>query len=253
MRSRFPHAVLRAWEAAAAYPGATRGAALLASLEDPEAVPVDRCARLPIGERDARLLAWRERLFGSEIRGLVECPRCGRPLELSFTVPPFSGPREPRDAQRGGLEHEWRLELAGVTVDFRPLDTYDLSSAEGAPDAVAARARLLERCVVGARDGAGHVLVADGLSDQLVAELSSRLAALDPLVDVQLGASCDGCGHAWDAPFDVAQFLWSEIEAATRGLLADVHELATAYGWSEPDVLALTPERRQAYLELVRG
>jgi hypothetical protein len=35
-------------------------------------------------------------------------------------------------------------------------------------------------------------------------------------------------------------------------VLGDVHELARAYGWSEPEVLALSPWRRAAYLALVR-
>ena len=36
-------------------------------------------------------------------------------------------------------------------------------------------------------------------------------------------------------------------------LLGEVHELASAYGWREHDVLALSPWRRQAYLQMVRG
>jgi hypothetical protein len=35
--------------------------------------------------------------------------------------------------------------------------------------------------------------------------------------------------------------------------LRDVHELASAYGWRESEILALSPQRRQAYLELVRA
>ena len=34
-------------------------------------------------------------------------------------------------------------------------------------------------------------------------------------------------------------------------MLLDIHALARAYGWSESDILALPPRRRQAYLELV--
>ena len=36
-------------------------------------------------------------------------------------------------------------------------------------------------------------------------------------------------------------------------LVADVHALAYAYGWREGDVLALTPARREVYLELTGG
>jgi hypothetical protein len=32
----------------------------------------------------------------------------------------------------------------------------------------------------------------------------------------------------------------------------EVHLLASAYGWRESDILAMTPWRRQLYLELVQ-
>jgi hypothetical protein len=35
-------------------------------------------------------------------------------------------------------------------------------------------------------------------------------------------------------------------------MLYDVHALASAYGWREADVLAMSPMRRQVYLELAR-
>ena len=40
------------------------------------------------------------------------------------------------------------------------------------------------------------------------------------------------------------------LDAWARATLLDVHLLATAYGWSEPEVLALSALRRRYYLEL---
>ena len=102
-------------------------------------------------------------------------------------------------------------------------------------------------------DRDGNAVDGRSIPDDVVNELSARVSALDPLADVQLDATCDRCGNEWEAPFDIVPFVWSEIEGAARGLLVDVHDLAVAYGWSEHEVLSLTPERRQAYLELVRG
>ena len=45
-------------------------------------------------------------------------------------------------------------------------------------------------------------------------------------------------------------FLWTEIEAWAWRMLSDVHTLARAYGWGERDILALSPTRRQFYLEM---
>ena len=43
---------------------------------------------------------------------------------------------------------------------------------------------------------------------------------------------------------------WLEIDAWARRTLRDVHALASAYAWSERDVLALSPTRRTLYREL---
>ncbi len=54
----------------------------------------------------------------------------------------------------------------------------------------------------------------------------------------------------WSA-FDVGALLWEELVAQARGLLAEVHVLARAYGWSEAEVLELSRSRRAAYLAMV--
>ena len=53
--------------------------------------------------------------------------------------------------------------------------------------------------------------------------------------------------------FDVAAFLWASVERWALLTLRDVHQLALAYGWGEGDVLALSPLRRQLYLEMAYG
>ena len=81
--------------------------------------------------------------------------------------------------------------------------------------------------------------------------VAERMAEADPHAGIELALSCPGCGHHWLAPFDIAQFVWSEVDAWARRTLYDVHVLAGAYGWRESDVLALSPRRRQLYLEMV--
>ena len=45
--------------------------------------------------------------------------------------------------------------------------------------------------------------------------------------------------------------LWEEIEVRAHVLLGEVHRLASAYGWSEAQILALSPARRASYLAMV--
>ncbi len=78
-----------------------------------------------------------------------------------------------------------------------------------------------------------------------------QLADRDPQADVRLRLVCPACEHATTMIFDIASFLWHEIDAWACRILREVHTLASAYGWTEEAILALTPFRRQCYLELV--
>ena len=62
--------------------------------------------------------------------------------------------------------------------------------------------------------------------------------------------TCLGCGHPWQPLFDIATLLWTELTNLARSLIEEVDALASAYGWSERDILALGGRRRRAYLEL---
>ena len=75
----------------------------------------------------------------------------------------------------------------------------------------------------------------------------------DPYAEVTLAMSCASCDHRWQGDFDISSFFWSEIEAWAARILHEVHILASTYGWREHDILALSPRRRQIYLEMAGG
>jgi hypothetical protein len=70
---------------------------------------------------------------------------------------------------------------------------------------------------------------------------------------VGLDFKCPACGVVFEESLDLASFLWSEFEGRAKRLLLDVHLLARAYGWSEAEVLSLSPVRRAFYLEMVEA
>ena len=116
----------------------------------------------------------------------------------------------------------------------------------------AGRRILFERCLIAAKLG-GESVRAEQLPAQVVDAVAKCLAEADPQADVQLDISCPFCGWNWQASFDIVAFLWTEIEARACRLLQDVHVLARAYGWSEREVLDLSPLRRELYLEMVNA
>jgi hypothetical protein len=89
------------------------------------------------------------------------------------------------------------------------------------------------------------------LPEAIVAAVSRRMNELDPQADTQIALACPECHHQWQTPLDPISYFWSEIQEWGHRILRDVHALASAYGWREVDVLALSAWRRQAYLELI--
>jgi hypothetical protein len=73
------------------------------------------------------------------------------------------------------------------------------------------------------------------------------------LAEIQIGFNCPECGANFADALDLGSFLWSEIESASRQLFDDIHLLASAYGWTEDEVLRLSSIRREAYVRRVLG
>jgi len=85
----------------------------------------------------------------------------------------------------------------------------------------------------------------------VIQALTERIESLDPQADIRIHLTCPGCCHSWCALFDIASFLWAEINGWAERMLQMVHRLAASYGWSERDILNLSPVRRQLYLGMV--
>jgi hypothetical protein len=89
------------------------------------------------------------------------------------------------------------------------------------------------------------------LSAEVLNKLAARMAECDPRAEALLALRCPVCGHTWQTIFDIVTFLWHEISTSAKRLLMEVHALASAYKWSEADILSISPARRQFYLNTV--
>lgn len=234
-------ALVAAWEQAHAMAPAGRALVLLREARIDGADDPDETEGWSLGRCDAALLDVRAATFGACIEATTDCPRCGESVELSFDVDairaPFGDPAVP-------------LELLGERgpVVFRVATVGDLGAAGRAETAASARQVLAGRCLVAAE---GHTIAAEDLPDDIVTAMGDAIAEHDPQSDVRLDVSCPCCTAEWSCEFGIDDFLWREVATEARRLLAEVNVLAGAYGWSETDILALAPPRRQAYLELL--
>jgi hypothetical protein len=218
-------ALLSAWENGYGRPAPDRAVTLAAAVSG---LPPDHVADLPLGACDRLLLDLREQCFGARLDGLARCPRCGTELDVGLEVD------ELRAGGACGADRGGTVEVAGRTVTLRALTSRDLGSCGGDRD------RLLARCLVGE-----PALPAAEVLDAVEA----RLDALDPQAARTIELDCPSCRVSWAASVDVTEFVWTEVDRFARRLLHDIHTLATAYGWREADVLAVSPARRRFYLQ----
>jgi len=198
-------------------------------------IAADRFARLPLGLVNASLLKMRAALFGPRVELQVECEHCGETLDIPLAIDELlAGQAEPDDIGE--------IEVGGF--HFRLPASRDLATIAYELDPEAAALRLLEACCV-ARPADAPVTV------ELLAEADPCLEAADPLAELTLSVTCAACGSASEVPLEAGALLWDDIQVYARALLAQVHALASAYGWTEEEILALPPRRRTAYLNLV--
>lgn len=218
--------------------GGTERALLMLSAAVPDSTP-DDFADISVGRRNALLLRLREQTFGPALDGIVACPGCSETLELSFSV----GDVAIDSSADPGMWHD--VEIGGLAIRYRLPTSRDLLSIESIGDPVAAGRSLVERCVE--VRAAPRQRSRRGLSRSALERVGDEMAARDPGAVADLRLSCPACGRDDVVSFDIASFLWAEIEGRAPRLLLEVHELASAYGWAEAEILALNPWRRSFY------
>jgi len=206
--------------------------------------PAEETARLTIGQRDFALLNFRAALFGPDMVGLTVCPTCRQRVEVHMNADEIAS-SPPRESDQLVL-----LVQDGYEAQFRLPTSRDLDGLSPDADLTANRQRLLERCLVSLRRGETEVPFMD-IPESLVSAVDCRLAEADPLADIQLTIDCPACRHRWETSLDIVSFLWSEVNAWAERLLTEVHLLASAYGWTEHEILHLSTTRRQFYLNLI--
>lgn len=233
--------LLDAWERAMPERPVGRALALLAAASG---VGAEELAELSLGERDRLLFALRERLFGTRLSSLATCPSCAETVELACSTGDLAVASDelgqPTDAaalRLVALDHE---------ILYRRLTSADLLALPPDDDLESARRRLIDRCMLSATR-AGAPLGAEDLPAEVRDAMEEAMALADEQADVQINLTCPACGAARQAAFDIAGYLWKEIEAWAERILAEVDKLASRYGWSESAILSMSAWRRQMY------
>jgi hypothetical protein len=245
MKTLSPQELLSVWEQGTVWPAAVRALKLLA-LAHPKR-SMQELEMICIGERDFLLLLLREETFGSRLVCLAECPGCNERMEVAFSVQDIL--LDPAIKTGEVLS----IAVSGYDVRYRLVCGQDLIAIAGIEDPTLARSILLDRCILAVSLNDENItehISLDELPIDVLSAVVDGMEQADPQADVQLSLTCSSCGFEWHAGFDIVSFFWSEIDNWAHRILRDVHTLARAYGWSESDIMEMSPLRRQIYLEM---
>jgi hypothetical protein len=172
---------------------------------------------MTLGDRDRTLWAWKRRRFGPRALSVFDCTGCG--AVISFAVP--VGFDVPAAVAGQAVVQDWVLRLP--TVQDVRAGFVMTALCPGAP-----------------WEDAGFR-----------AQAAEALDAADPGMDVVFDVACADCGHVNARAFDVPAFVWADVVGRVDALMVDVAVLGRAFGWTEPQTLALPAVRRARYVEMV--
>jgi hypothetical protein len=176
----------------------------------------------PVGARTAALL----QLAGpAPMKPLLDCPACGERIEAELPIDSLVGLDPGVDC----------IDAAGVLLR-RPT---------GADLCVLQRTGTLPARWWRVGEGIGAAIDDDAALE--------ALSEADPLVGFQLQCRCPACGLESTSEVDLETLALRRLAAAQARLEREVHALASHYGWTEEQILAVAPARRARYLALIEG
>lgn len=242
MRTPGTDELVRIWELGIEQPAWYRGLLMLVPAF-PEASMRDLSA-ISIGSRNRFLFALRRALFGSSLAAGTACVKCREPIEFDLRIEDVCD-LENIEACHPEPSTPFNLRIADATLRIRPLTSADFSGL--ARDMLPARgsALLMERVV--------HVLEPAGPTAYTltIEQFEAAVEALqerDANMETWLQLSCHSCGQEWSSLLDIASYLWSEIASLVQRVLDEVATIAQSFGWSEREILKMSPGRREFYL-----
>jgi len=245
MRELSAPELLEIWERGSAQSATERALTLLAAAR-PD-LKSEALGQLSIGRRDRLLLSLRETTFGRRLAAITNCPDCREQLDLAFDVADVRLPDMP-----AASDQALTIAIAEHEVRFRLPDSFDLTMAAATGNPDLARDLLKKRCLLSARRE-GQQIEIDQLPAAVMLQVEEEMLKLDAQANIQLDLHCPSCQRGWTATFDILAFFWSELDAWAQRLLVQVHKLASAYGWSQADILGMSQVRRNLYLNIVNG
>jgi hypothetical protein len=214
----------------------------------------EHLAATQVGHSNVHLLELCRCLLGlSRLSAVADCPKCGKMLDTSIAIDPLLQCLRMNERDQSATTTGASIEAMVGDFEFslRVAELSDLHAAARAGNTLRARRALLDRCVRSVKRESLSPLTIEDVPPDVLDAVSEQLSRHDPVAELNVAIKCPECSHPFEAGLDPAAFAWSALESMARRLQTEVVTLAEAFGWTESEVLALTPRRRQTYLNLL--
>ncbi|SDF21574.1 hypothetical protein SAMN05444167_1737 [Terriglobus roseus] len=223
--------LLQAWEDAAASDPVRRPLRILMhGMLETNACDLEDVSLL---QRNRFLLELYAASFGTQLHGFALCQHCGSAMEFDSDVAGLLSSLPESDESTGSpmLRITSRMLLHALSKD----------------DALSRERALLSLC--SGSDPDDTSTLEESSLEMLRSEVSERNADAEMSCILQ----CVECDETNRADFDPAHFVWLALRHRASALMADIHDIARAYGWAEGSILAMSSIRREAYLARIAG
>lgn len=205
-----------------------------------DAVPADELWALEVSERTAWMLRIAAKSGAQSLAHRARCDAsgCGEPVELELSIDELLS-LECHDTSALAV----RLEQRVITLR-RPTGADQLAWTHATFDDLRAATFAV----------ATSLLLEDGDAVANDAELRAIEAALtehDPLAHYTVTSVCPNCDAHTHHDIDLMALAIEWLSGARARMVETVHALARSYHWTETDIFAVAPWRREHYLRLV--
>jgi hypothetical protein len=199
-----------------------------------------------VGDRIAGLLQIILAGGGTQLEAQVRCigEDCGETIETELPVEEVMAlQREPE------MTENVTVQVNGEPMSFRRPTGIDQRewlkqafSDEGETSQAIVRSLLIEPAVA---------LQEVPIPPEAIDQIEESMQRADPLVNFQLEARCPNCGTKQLHAVDLQELALRHLHGIQQLVLAEVHQLAMLYHWSESEILAISAPRRRRYLSML--
>ena len=191
--------------------------------------------KIVTSDRDRLLARLYIAMYSSKIESTVSCKECGEKYDLDFSLDELLKHYQPSTAPMpdGG---NYEIEPG---ICFRLPNGEDELSINGYKGAKAER-QLFERCLL------------EGNPETDSEKVQKKMEELAPVLCMDMQTICPECDRTQDVQFDMQSFFLAKLKQGRRGLLREIHNIASQYHWSHQEILDLPRDLRKQYAALVQ-